>query len=400
MFASVELLIVGDSRETITPIVESLEGQQMLSPLPYVVPRGEVMLPQYMDPAPDAIVFYVDEDWRDPVWELIEQMPRPRPPLFVMTPDNDMELLRTAMRLGVRDVFTMPVDVDDFVSAVTHIVREDRIRRGEEASRLISLMNTKGGSGASLIAANVALAMANQATDKRRLLLVDFDFQFGGLPTYLNLVARDGLIKAMEFVESLDLSSLQAYVQRHDSGLDLLAAAMEEIIVPEDVTAERTGKLLEAVNGAYDDILVDLPHRIDASIAVILQRSDVIALVAQQTVAHLHDTKRLIFLLRERLGIAGERVLLVINRYDRKAEVSLDDFRDVFPDIQLWTLPGDYVLASESINLGVPICDSAPRSQLGRSLIELARYLEDPQQKPEAGGKPGLMSRLKQAFAG
>jgi pilus assembly protein CpaE len=170
--------------------------------------------------------------------------------------------------------------------------------------------------------------------------------------------------------------------------------------VPEDVTAERTSKLLEAVNGAYDDILVDLPHRIDASIAVILQRSDMIALVAQQTVAHLHDTKRLIFLLRERLGIAGERVLLVINRYDRRAEVSLDDFRGVFPDIQLWTLPGDYVLASESINLGVPICDSAPRSQLGRSLIELARYLDDPQQKPEAGGKPGLIARLKQAFAG
>jgi pilus assembly protein CpaE len=232
VFASVELLIVGDSRETITPIVESLEGQQMLSPLPYVVPRGEVMLPQYMDPAPDAIVFYVDEDWRDPVWELIEQMPRPRPPLFIMTPDNDMELLRTAMRLGVRDVFTMPVDVDDFVSAVTHVVREDRIRRGEEASRLISLMNTKGGSGASLIAANVALAMANQAADKRRLLLVDFDFQFGGLPTYLNLVARDGLIKAMEFVDSLDLSSLQAYVQRHDSGLDLLAAAMRRSSCP------------------------------------------------------------------------------------------------------------------------------------------------------------------------
>ena len=372
MYVNLELLLVGRLREWVEQVAEALDGQQMLSLVPYVIPEGELLLPEYMRPVPDALVFCVDEGWRQGVWDVIARIPTPRPPLFMISPSNDIELLRTAMRLGVRDVFTLPVNVDDFVLAVSRIVQEDRSRRGTPGSRLISFMNTKGGSGASLIAANVSLAMASQAGVDRRLLLVDFDFQFGGLPTYLNLVARDGLIKAMEFVDTLDESALQGYVQRHASGLHLLAAAMDEIIVPEDVSAARTEKLLAAINEAYDEILVDLPHRIDASVAVLLERSDVVALVTQQTVAHLHDTKRLFFLLRDRLGISLERILLLVNRYDKKAEVRLDDFGDVFPDVRIQTIPGDYVRASESINLGIPICESAPRSPLGRSLTELA----------------------------
>lgn len=378
MYVSLDLLIVGQSRELIAHLSDALEGQQMMSLVPLVLPAGQLLMPEYMRPVPDAVIFCVDEGWREGVWETIERMPTPRPPLFVISPSNDMELLRTAMRLGVRDVFTMPIGVEDFVTAVSRIVREERIRRGDTGSRLIAFMNTKGGSGASLIAANVSLAMATQGGFSRRLLLVDFDFQFGGLPTYLNLVAGDGLIKAMEFVDSLDESALQGYVQRHESGLHLLAAAMDEIIVPEDVSAARTEKLFGIINGSYDDILVDLPHRIDASVAAILERSDTVALVTQQTVAHLHDTKRLVFLLRDRLGIAIERIQLLVNRFDKKAEVRFEDFTDVFPGVRIETIPGDYLRASQSINLGIPICESAPRSPLGKSLTDLAEGFDKP----------------------
>lgn len=397
MYVSLELLIVGLSRESIAPVVEALDGEQMMRLVPYVIRQGQLMLPEYMRPAPDALVFCIDPGSEQAIWETVERIPTPRPPLFVACPGNDMALLRTAMRLGVRDVFSLPLNVDDFSFAVSRVVREDRDRRGETGSRLISFMNTKGGSGASLIAANVALAMATQGRFGRRLLLVDFDFQFGGLPTYLSLVARDGLIKAMEFVDTLDEAALQGYVQRHESGLHLLASAMDEIIVPEDISAERTEKLLGVIDGPYEDILVDLPHRIDASTAAILEHADLVALVAQQTVAHLHDTKRLIFLLRDRLGIALERVLLIVNRFDKKAEIRLEDFFEIFPGVGIRTIPGDYIRASESINLGIPICESAPRSPLGRSLTELAEGFDQPATLSTTGDepRPRLLSWLR-----
>jgi pilus assembly protein CpaE len=400
MYVSLELLIVGLSRESISGVVEALDGQQMMRLVPYIISEGQLVLPEYMRPAPDALLFCIDPGNEQAIWDTVERIPTPRPPLFVVSAGNDMELLRTAMRLGVRDVFSLPLNVDDFAFAVSRVVREDRERRGETGSRLISFMNTKGGSGASLIAANVALAMATQSRFGRRLLLLDFDFQFGGLPTYLNLIARDGLIKAMEFVDTLDEAALQGYVQRHESGLHLLAAAMDEIIVPEDISAERTEKLLAVIDGPYEDILVDLPHRIDASTAAILEHSDIIALAAQQTVAHLHDTKRLIFLLRDRLGIAVERILLIVNRYDKKAEVRLEDFVEVFPGIGIRTVPGDYLRASESINLGIPICESAPRSPLGRSLTGLAESFDQPDKLaavPDVAERSGLFGWIKGA---
>jgi len=401
MLLSLEILIVGHHQEPVEALTQRLSQQPMLTLTPYVASHDQLPDEALM-PIPDAIVFCVDMTWRRGVWELIEQIPSPRPPLFIVTAEHDLDLLRTAMRVGVRDVFKEPVEVEEFATAVSRIVREDRVRRGAAGSRLISFMNTKGGSGASLIAANVALAMALRAKGDPRLLLIDFDFQFGGLPTYLNLVVRDGFIKALEFVDSLDEVSLRAYVQRHASGLQLLAAAMDEIIVPEDVTVARVEALLEAIDGVYDDILVDLPHRIDATIASLLERSDVVALVTQQTIAHLHETKRLVFLLHKRLGIDTERLLLVVNRFDRRAEVGLKEFHEVFPTIALQTLPNDYLRASESVNLGMPICETAAKSPLGIGLMELAGVLEGTSQASgyqqddeQAPKKRGLLGWVK-----
>ena len=375
MYVSLNLLIIGRNRQNLDDLITTLSGRPGLELVPFVLNPGQLLLPEYMRPTPDGLIFFLEEDWRKDIWETIERIPAPRPPIFIFTKINDLELLRLAMRYGVRDVFPLPLQVDECVTAIAKVVHEERVRSGAAGSRLISFMNTKGGSGSSLIAANVALAMAQELRFSRPILLVDFDFQFGGLPTYLNLIARDGLIKAMEFVANLDATALPAYVLRHPSGLHLLAAAMDEIIVPEDISAERTEKLLGALNGAYADILIDLPHRIDPAIATILSHSDVIALVSQQTVAHLHDTKRLLYLLRDRLGISMERIILLLNRYDAKVEVRQEDFAEVFPQMPIQTLPSDYVRASESVNLGVPICESAANSPLGKALLKLAREL-------------------------
>ena len=411
MYLSLQLVVVGRSPDMIQAVIDTLEGQALLTLVPHLLKADQMLLPEYLRPVPDAIIFVMDDNWRQGVWDLIEKMPTPRPPLFVVSQSNDMECLRIAMRVGVRDVFPMPLQVEDTIATLSRVVQEERKRRGNQGSHLISFMNTKGGSGASLIASNVAMAMATEANYRQRLLLVDFDFQFGGLPTYLNLVARDGLIKAMEFVQTLDQAALQAYVQRHDNGLHLLAAAMDEIIVPDDISAERTELLLKVINQAYDNILIDLPHRIDPAIATILEHSDVIALITQQTVAHLHDTKRLMFLLRDRLGIAMDRIVLLLNRYDKKADVRFEDFQDVFVKVPIQTIPSDYLRASESLNLGIPICESAAESPIGKALLKLGKTLSkgespaassgpaplntSPTNTPKPEKKAGIMGWLK-----
>lgn len=48
---------------------------------------------------------------------------------------------------------------------------------------------------------------------------------------------------------------------------------------------------------------------------------------------------------------------------------------EVFPQVRIETLPSDYVRASESLNLGIPICESAANSPLGKALLKLMRDL-------------------------
>jgi pilus assembly protein CpaE len=294
------------------------------------------------------------------------------------------------MRAGARDVFSMPLNVEDLVAAVSRVADEERARGGAPSAHLAAFMNTKGGSGASFLAANTALAAARQ---EHRTILVDLDFQFGGLPTYLNMAVRNGLIKALELADGLDEASIDGYAQKHESGLHLLAAAMDEIILPDDVSRERIERLLGVLDQIYEDVIVDLPRRIDVPTATVLSRAEKVVLVAQQTVAHLHDTRRLAFLLRDQLGLPADRILLVLNRFDKKAEVRQRDFASILPGIAVETIPGDYRRVAESINLGVPVAQGGGGSALGKRLLDLTDLVTSHTgaQAPRGGARRGWL---------
>jgi pilus assembly protein CpaE len=81
--------------------------------------------------------------------------------------------------------------------------------------------------------------------------------------------------------------------------------------------------------------------------------------------------KRLTSLLGNELGIAQDRVVVIINRYQRRGEVTLEDFRAALPGLRLETLPNDYRSVFESINLGVPLLEHEAGSALAKSLTGL-----------------------------
>jgi pilus assembly protein CpaE len=372
MHRPISLLVVGRLSEHIAPIINLLGATPNLKLTTHVSENGGALMLD-ADALPDAVLLGVGDDWRDHLPQLVQKLPTVRPPFVVVGTDADVDLLRAAMRAGARDAVTIPFDADDLLSALATISEEERLRTGVPSSRIVSFMNSKGGSGATFIAANVALALATM--QQGRTLVVDADFQFGSMPTYVDMHATNGLIKALEFADTLDEAALQGYVQEHKSGLHLLAAAMTDIILPEDVSEHRVKQLLRVLDGAYRYIVFDLPRRIDSATAAMLMQSDEIVIVTQQTLSHLQDTKRLMFLLQNQLDITPDRLRLIVNRYDKKADVRLDDFTSVLLGVTVETMPGDYPRVAESINLGVPLVEGSPRSALGKRLIALARTI-------------------------
>lgn len=331
----------------------------------------------------DAIVLLLDGNWRGTLERCFRKEGAALKPLLVVGPADDVDLLRAVMRVGARDFVSLPVGNSDLIPALDRVAKEEHERRGGLSAEVTSCMNAKGGSGASFLAANFAHSMVK--AHQKRTVLLDFELQFGSLPTYFNLRSRNGLIRALELVDSLDVTALQGYLQQHPSGLALLAAASEGIVLPEDVHEDRVAKLFAVLDEAYEQLVVDLPRRVDRATAAVLDRSDLIMLITQQTVAHLHDTKRLAALVTDQLGIGADRLMIVLNRFNKHGEVTLGDFKEALPGLRLETLPNDYRNVSKSINLGIPLFELEPRAALSRRILELTDTLHA---KPEGTASP------------
>ena len=167
---------------------------------------------------------------------------------------------------------------------------------------------------------------------------------------------------------------------------------MTGLISPEDIAEQRVERLLNVLDEAYDHVIVDLPRRVDRVSIAVLERLDQVVLVAQQSVLHLQDAKRTLAILRDYLGITNDRILIVLNRFDKKAEVRREDFAVAFPGVDIVSVPSDYRRVAESINLGVPVVEGAAGSPLARSVVLLGKQIGAPQRvTPAPRRDPGWL---------
>jgi pilus assembly protein CpaE len=391
VFQKAEILVVGRSRDAISGVVGLLEGQMGLSLTSRVATNGHIELWQQHEPSPHALIVSVGEDWEATLPGLLDALPANRPPFLVACPISDIELLKVAMRAGARDAVSPPYDAEGLAARLIELAQEGQAGRPHKSASLVAFLNSKGGSGGSFLAANTAVAKAQKPA--HATMLMDLDVQFASLPTYLNMPAGNGLIRALESAETLDAAAIAGYAQKTGNGLHLLSAAMNGLISPEDIAEQRIGLLLDVLDEAYDDIIVDLPRRIDRISGAVLERIDRIALVSQQSITHLQDTKRMVTIMRDYLGISSDRILIVLNRFDKKSEVRQADFAESFPGVDIFTVPSDYRRVAESINLGVPLVEGAAGSSLGRSLTALAERVS-PSVPVDAGQSRGILGWL------
>jgi pilus assembly protein CpaE len=369
-----EILLAGRAREELGALESLLCSQGDIQVSSRLMVNGNVDPLEGAASLPDALVLLASDHWEAELMALCERAASERPPLLVVGPKGNVELIRLAMRAGARDFFSPPIDDAEIFHFLRQLARDRREEPGHTA-RVTAVINAKGGSGASLVAANLAHGLAVAGRDT---LLVDLDVQFGSLPLYFNLTPEHGLVRALESADDLDALALEAYLERHASGLALLATASDERLSLGEVPETRVEQLLAVLGQNHDEVVIDLPRWINGASACVLERADRVLLVMQQSVVHLHDAQRLRDILVHELGMLSSRVSVVVNRYDKRSEVDLGAIGDALPGLRLHTLPGDFKRASQSINVGSPLQEIAPKAPLTRQLGILADALAAP----------------------
>lgn len=301
-------------------------------------------------------------------------------PLIVCGPGDNPESMRLAMQAGARDYLSETAPLSDLVASLLRL-RDETVRSGTSAlGRLIVVMNGKGGSGASFLAAN--LAHAYVVNNGAQVTLADLDIQFGGLCRYLDIRPKVGILQALEVAKQMDDISAAAYTCEHSSGLRLLAAPSTRLVPSSEIQIDELDALLKVFLSINDFVIADSPNRLNTLTEFFLERADKIVLIVQQSLPHVQDAARTIQLLTNEIAIPEDRISVVVNRFSKNALIDLGDIRKALRKDKLITVPNQYKLAAESINSGIPVAEISKNAPLAKGIRNLQQALDNKDSKP------------------
>jgi pilus assembly protein CpaE len=291
---------------------------------------------------------------------------------------GDRETMRKAMVAGCRDFLVAPVSPEELRTAIVNVRRVERSRRaaregGEAASRLgtiVTVFGVKGGIGKSTLAANVAVALAEQT--RQHVAMLDLDLQFGDAAVMLDLLPSHTVEHLAREIDRLDPQLVLGYLAEHPSRVKLLAAPA----TPEGSEAvgdEQVGRILEALASTSDYVVVDTASQLDAVSMTALDLSTLVLLVATPEVPCIRRTKACLTLMQE-WGYSRDKVKLVVNRTHRKSQVKLAEIEEVLQYPVFAAIPDDRTVG-KAVALGTPVAMSAPKSSSGWAINELGRRL-------------------------
>ena len=344
---------------------------------------------------PDVLVLRFDADSLAELATLAQSNPEHRPPLIVVGPSGSPEAMRLAVRSGARDFLAEPLNADEFVTALERLRHEPRrTETHRQPADVMVVLGAAGGVGTSFLSCNLAQAFAVQTGAET--LLVDLDFNSAPLTSFLDLNPERGLPAALAEVEYLDQHALAGYVTRHRSGLHLFGAPSKSTLFSRDLDQNRFASLMGIICARYRWVVVDGSHVLNELSATTLGMSKAVVLVVQQSVVQLRQAARTMRILFSELGIPDDRVTVVVNRYSKRAEVSLDDIQKTLAREKLVVLPNAYKSVAASIDGGVPLLDFEPASPVAKAIVELYRDLCG---TPRAE-KTGLLRRALPMFTG
>lgn len=370
--------------DSLGEVIDRIPGFQVSS---LYVTNGHVDPLHGISGMPDVLVLCLSANWHDELQALASRPPANRPPVLVIAPDGDPQVMRLSMQAGARDFLTRPVNVQSLLESLRQ-VEQDRLSHQSEQSGLTVVMNAKGGSGASTIATNLAHTMSSESGMK--VALVDMDIQFGNLGMYLDLVPERGLLDAVDAADDLDKMALQAYMLKHRSGVEVLATTHHQVALPGEINVARLNKLLDALLVSYDQVVVDLPRQIDLLTTTVLERASHVVLCMQQSLSHVQDASRLTNIMRDELGITDGQMIVAVNRYDIKNAVTLADLSHHLQGLKQVVIPNDYKRVSDNIDLGIPLYEQARKAPISKAIKTLMHEVCDYQAQP----RQGLLTRM------
>ncbi|TDF66200.1 AAA family ATPase [Cupriavidus sp. L7L] len=292
-------------------------------------------------------------------------------PCILITQAPGSDVLIKAMRAGIRDVLSWPLDKGQLAEALKR-VEATHVPRVHETARVISVISCKGGAGTSFVAANLGDVLARHQA--KRVLVVDLNRHFGDLTHIVSDKAPPSTLPDIcGQIDRMDAAFLDACLVHVDNGFDLLAGATDPVKATQ-IQKDKLEWILSVMQPNYDFVIFDIGQSIDPLSISVLDHSDRICVVTEPTVAFGRPGRRLLDILRA-LHYPADKVQLVLNRTGRKNEVPRATLEEIYGMKVAIALPDDPSAVDEAVSHGEPVAKLSRRSAIARALQALATQL-------------------------
>ena len=328
------------------------------------------------------------------------QQAAPEVPVVLLRRQDSGELLRAALRTGIRDVLPASSDaaaVRASIARALEIAGSLRGRlaggaadrpdlAGDRPGEVITVFSAKGGCGKTFLATNLAVALAARGAG---VALVDLDLHFGDVAIMLQLFPTHTIQDAARELE-LDAAALRSYLTPHAAGVWTLAAPTEPAIA-DTVSASAVAAVLRLLRSSFAYVVVDTPAAFSDQVMVAFDQSDATALLATLDVPSIKNLK-LTMQTMERLRYTRSRVRVVVNRADSRVGLRLPDVESILGAAVDVAIPSSRSVPI-SVNKGNPVILEEPRGNVAEAIRRVAAQLA-----PTVAGAPAPLRSRRSLF--
>ncbi len=260
--------------------------------------------------------------------------------------------------------------------------------KGDRNGVVLPVHGLAGGSGASTFAANLAWELATvEKTNAPRVCLLDFDFQYGSVATYLDLPRKEAVFELLSDTAAADSDTFLAAMLSYNEKLHVLTAPADmlplDIVAPEDI-----GRIIDMAQTNFDFVVIDMPKTIVAWTETVLSRAHVYFATLDLDLRSAQNVLRLVRALKAET-LPHEKLRYVLNRAPKFTDLSgkarvkrMGESLDIKLEVQI---PDGGAQVTQANDHGQPLAEIAPKSPVRREIQKLAKSLFDLNKAVESG---------------
>lgn len=295
---------------------------------------------------------------------------------FVPYPLPEGELSQVIARLQRPKIIEAPQPVAPADTSSIELTNNVPSRDGV----VIAVHGLAGGTGATTLAVNLGWELANvRKTDAPTVCLIDFDFQFGSVSTFLDLQRRDAVFELLSDTEGMDSESFGQALLQYENKLSVLTAPPDMIpldfLAPDDID-----RILKAARQHFDYVIVDMPKTLVHWTETVLSASHVYFATLEIDMRSAQNAMRMKRALQAE-DLPYEKLRYVLNRAPKFTDLTgksrvkrLAESLDISIDV---LLPDGGRHVMQGADHGLPLANSAPKNPLRREIAKLAAHLND-----------------------